>query len=152
MKRFRQAALLLLILLSAVRCSSEKKVAVPEENPAGCDLSGRWTLSVTVTEGSRLPAGTRFSALLTLDQSGSGEITGTIGSTGVAAAEVTGSVSKSGLDFEIRQGAPCAGTFEGSGTVTENCAKLTGKYSGSDCAGTLNADFVSESFSPDAGS
>jgi hypothetical protein len=37
-------------------------------------------------------------------------------------------------------------------TVTENCTKLTGKYSGSDCAGILKADFVSESFSPDAGS
>jgi hypothetical protein len=152
MKRIRPAVFILLILLSILRCGSEEKVIVPEGDPIGCDVSGSWNITVTVTEGSRLPAGIRFSAVLSLNQAGSGEVTGNIGITGLVTAEVTGTVSDNELDFEIRQGAPCIGRFEGSGTVTENCTKLTGKYSGSDCAGTLNADFVSESFSPDADS
>jgi hypothetical protein len=152
MKYIRRAGFFLLILLSVLQCNSEEKVVVPDGNETGCDLSGAWGITVTVAEGSRIPAGTRFSAVLSLNQTESGEFTGTIGITGMVTAEVTGTVSNNELDFEIRQGAPCIGLFEGSGTVTENCSKLTGKYSGSDCAGTLNADFVSESFNPDAGS
>jgi hypothetical protein len=156
MKCIRFSAAFLLPLFLALRCSfeSEKRVLVEEYKPPppACDLSGAWNLTVTVTASAAIPAGTRFPAVLTLNQSGTGRITGAISLNGIPIGDVTGTVSGRGLDFEISRAAPCIGLYQGTATVTESCATLTGSYSGADCSGALAADFASDSRTPAAGS
>jgi hypothetical protein len=135
-------------LISFFQCKYEEKTLVSEEIPINCNLSGIWHISITVGDGSHLPAGTTLSAIMSLDQFSEGKVSGTIVLEGVSTADVAGTVTGDDFQFEINQGVPCISKYVGSGKASLDCTKLSGNYSGTDCLGTLKADFVSTSFTP----
>lgn len=109
--------------------------------PSNTNVTGTWDGQVTVTGGSQLAAGTRFTVIVTLAQSGN-MVSGTFATEGGASGQLSGSVSGQALSFAIAQGPPCAGTFDGSAAVSTANTQMSGAYSGSDCNGTLQANFT----------
>jgi uncharacterized protein (TIGR02145 family) len=146
MKNFSMLSIFLLIL---VLMCGKKNSTEPEENrPPACDMSGTWNIIITVTGGNRYSAGTKFTAVITLSQTKDGKATGSITTEGGLTSELNGTLSDVDFKFTIKQNLPCSGTFNGSGTITENYTKLSGDYSGDDCQGTLKASFASIIYIP----
>ncbi|HPG39387.1 MAG TPA: fibrobacter succinogenes major paralogous domain-containing protein [bacterium] len=148
MKSVKLILVLLFLILLLNRCGDKSSPTNSANKPPACDVTGRWLLSVIVTGGVQLPVGTQFYADIVIRQADDGTATGSIVTEGGAASQLTGRMSGTTLSFTIQQSTPCNGTFNGSGTITENCTKLTGKYSGSDCNGTLRANITSLDFEP----
>ncbi len=57
---------------------------------------------------------------------------------------VTGAVSGGEVTFTVKQDTPCPGAFEGKGYLNAQSGELSGTYSGEDCNGTLNANYVAK--------
>ncbi|MBN2201092.1 hypothetical protein JW777_03995 [bacterium] len=108
-------------------------------DPPAYNLSGTWSMNVTVTGGSQLQAGTQFEVMAVIAQADGGEFTGSTQTEGGLTAELSGKVCGSDIVFTLTQNAPCAGTFRGTGSL-QNGFFFTGSYSGKDCNGTLAAD------------
>lgn len=70
-------------------------------------------------------------------------VTGTFVTDAGTAGSVSGTVNGSNVTFSINQTLPCAGTFEGTGSITNAGGVLTGTYAGtSPCTGSVTASFV----------
>ena len=133
-----------LVLTSIVGCvgcgnSGGGGNAVITRPPA--NLTDTWNATMTVTGGVQAPVGTQFPATLTIAQTVS-SFTGTFVTAGGLSGTLSGTVLGQMFSFTINQGAPCLGTFTGSGVANSAVTQLTGSYSGSDCNGALAVDFV----------
>ncbi|MDO8665283.1 MAG: hypothetical protein Q7J79_01625 [Gemmatimonadales bacterium] len=106
--------------------------------PGSINLSGTYTGSMTATSGGFSVPGT---LTFTLSQSGtsvSGTWTNSFGASGTGTATLSGTT----LTLTLTQTNPCAGVFGGSATVQNAGARLSGTFSGSDCAGSATGSFV----------
>ncbi|MBN2103735.1 hypothetical protein JW835_06820 [bacterium] len=121
----------------------DKNSTESKKDPPAYDLTGNWNIIITVTGGNQLPSGTQFNAQIILEQNEDGEVVGIITMEGGLTAHFSGDVSGNEFSFKIKQDAPCQGTFKGNGMITENGDKISGSYSGTDCNGSMEADFVS---------
>lgn len=108
------------------------------DSPSGAssvNLTGTWDATYTFT-------GFSVGSAITLTQSGN-NLTGTyVVSGGFPTGQVTGTVSGNNVTFHFAQDPPCLGTFNGSGTLSNNARRITGSYTGSDCSGSLSPTFV----------
>ena len=113
----------------------------------GCsDSSGPGTINPTGTftgAASGISGGVPATGTLTFTLAQSGlSITGTWTNSFGASGTGTATLSGTTLTFSLTQNNPCAGTFSGSATVQNNGNRLSGSYSGSDCAGAGSGTFV----------
>lgn len=125
-------------LLVAVLACSDNGNTGPEPTQ-DADFSGTWDVVMTVTGGNQLPAGTEVDATLTVSQTGN-TCTGTFNTEQGLGGQITGTVSGNTVSLTLNQGPPCPGTYTGSATLSGNT--VTGSYSGTDCFGTIAADFT----------
>ena len=145
-RSFIGAAFLIVSAILFVGCSNNEGSGnlVPPVSltpPVVADVNGLWRVQATATAGTQLPVGRTFSFVMTLSQVGS-TVSGTVMNSVDLVTDVTGLVNGQILTFTLTQGAPCAGSFSGAGTASNGDTVLTGSYSGSDCNGTLSADFT----------
>jgi len=132
-----------LAALALMACSGSSSPSAPNTSPA--QIAGSWDVAVTVTGGTELARGTQYGAQFFLTQSGS-QVTGGFNAGAGTGGSVLATVSGSQVSFTLTQQQPCAGTFTGTGTVARNDSTITGSYSGTDCNGTLNANWVATPF------
>ncbi len=123
-----------LAILAASACGGGS----PTE-PRAANVAGTWDASVSVTGGTRAPAGTTFAAVLTISQAGS-SLTGTFSATGGGGGQLSGSVRGQQATFILQQVNPCAGSYQGTGLVSGG--SMTGTYGGQDCLGTTQVSFT----------
>ena len=107
--------------------------------PSG--VTGTWDAILTITGGTQSPIGSEGSAVFTLSQSGS-TVTGTFITGGAADGELFGTADGNTYSFTITQSQPCIGNFSATATLSGLTGLLQGSYSGSSCAGSLEASFV----------
>lgn len=70
-------------------------------------------------------------------------VSGTFTTSDGTGGTVTGTISGSTVSFTINQSTPCAGTFNGTASISNGADRLTGTYSGnSPCTGAVSASFV----------
>ena len=134
------AAALFMSTVLFVGCSDSPESLSLAPTPEAA-VDGIWTLEGNVTGGTLVPVGSRFTLVMNISQLGNG-MTGTVQSENGMRRPMTGTVDGQDLTFRITQGKPCAGTFSGSGTAMNGNTKLIGSYSGSDCNGSLTAEFT----------
>lgn len=77
----------------------------------------------------------------TLSQTGNA-VTGTWSTVMGNAGTVSGTVSGSSVAFTVVQVTPCAGSVNGTGTMSNNGNTLTGSYAGTMCGQALSANFT----------
>ena len=104
------------------------------------NFAGSWGVRGTVTGGQQLPSGTEFHFAMSLSQSGT-DVSGSFHTNSIGTG-VSGSVSGRAMTFTFSQAVSCLGVFNGVATVDSSGWALDGRYSGSDCNGTLQASFV----------
>jgi len=103
-------------------------------------IEGVWVGQGNVTGGSMAPVGSRFDLTMTVSQVGNG-VTGKILNGDGSELSLAGTVTGQDLTFTLTKGSPCAGKFSGSGTAMHGDTQLIGDYSGTDCRGTISAEF-----------
>jgi hypothetical protein len=106
------------------------------------DIAGDWLASISARRSAGADG---FQAQLTLEQVGV-RVKGPFETAGTASGapvggELKGAVAGRELQFTLTQWSPCNGSFFGSARVSTNGLRMSGSYSGSDCGGTLRADF-----------
>ena len=107
---------------------------------AGPIVTGTWDVSVTVTGGTAAAVGEVGTAVATLDQA-AGIVSGTFLFDDGDSGNVTGIISGQTFSFDVEQTDPlCPGSFSGLATVLGSNRQMAGRYSGSSCGGTLEAD------------
>ena len=135
----RGSALLAFLIVTLSGCGGGDDGGTGPSQDA--NLAGTWNATITVTGGTQLAPGTQFTAVFALTQTGT-SVSGTFLTEGGLSGALSGTVSDQSFSFAVSQGAPCLGTFNGSGSVTPSGTRLDGSYSGADCDGTLESDFV----------
>jgi type V secretory pathway adhesin AidA len=139
------AAVLIVSAVLFVGCSDDPSgsSATPPSiaPPPVADVEGIWVGRGTVTGGTQQRVGRKFNLVLTLSQVDS-EVTGAV-MTGLGMEwDATGTLNGQVLTFTLTQSQPCAGSYSGAGTASNGDSELTGSFSGTDCNGTLSADFT----------
>ncbi len=107
------------------------------------DVTGTWDVTFTVTGGNVVPVGQRYNGTLMLVQTGM-DVTGTFPTPGGSSADLEGMVVGQALTFTITEDPPCSGTAMGDGTIDASFNRIDGTTSGTDCNGTVEADFVAK--------
>jgi len=109
---------------------------------AHTDVTGTWNVTFTVTDGGGVvPTGQQYSGTLMLVQTGM-DVTGSFPTPGGSTADLQGMVVGQTLTFTITELDPCPGTATGMGTIDAAFNRIDGSSSGTDCNGTVAADFV----------
>lgn len=94
---------------------------------------------MTATGGTQVPIGFKWTAVITVDQTGS-TVSGTFETGMGLSGKVSGNVFGDQVSMTINQDPICPGTFHGSAKVKRK--KMVGTYSGSDSNGTVEASFI----------
>lgn len=128
-------ALVLLGIVSLEACGGYS--SGPDGN--GALVAGTYTGTVTGTvNGEPLS----LQATFALSQSGDA-IAGTFSTNAGTSGSISAILSGTTATFTISQTTPCAGTFTGTGTITNSGGRISGSYAGtSPCNGSVSATFV----------
>lgn len=133
------ASALVLSMVILVGCSDSEAPLALNQAPEAV-IEGYWVGQANVTGGSMDPVGSRFNLAMTVAQVGNG-VTGMVLNEDGSELSLAGTVKGQDLSFTLTKSTPCAGKFTGSGTAMHGDTELIGSYSGSDCRGTISADF-----------
>ena len=131
----------LVLAASTLALASCSAGSGPQSSPppaaAEVDLTGDWTFSANARrdEGSD-----RVRGQLRLDQKGD-SVRGPFETEATVGGELNGFVAGRELELTLKQWAPCAGSFSGSAKVSSDGLRMSGSYSGTDCEGSVEADF-----------
>ena len=130
-------------IMLLIGCSSGSddvfRSAVVDQN-----VAGMWEdTDAVVTGGTRALLSSTFSITFTFSQTGD-QVTGIAEDedAGVPMSALSGIVDGRLITFTINDPSICMGTFSVLGTISRTGAEITGSYSGMDCNGTVDADFV----------
>jgi len=142
MRHLASIAALPVLLLLLTACGSSDSGGGGGSRPPSTDVTGIWDVTFTVTGGDLgVPIGSQYSGTLTLVQSGM-DVSGAFPTPGGSTASLEGLVVGQALTFTITEDPPCSGTATGDGTIDADFNRIDGSTSGTDCNGTVMADFV----------
>jgi hypothetical protein len=134
----RRLALALLLSALVISCGGDDGDGGPT-GPQNADIAGTWDALITVTGGTQGPVGTRFTAVINVSQADAN--LGGSWSAPSGSGPFIGSIAGRAVEFTLQQDVPCPGSFSGTGTVAASGEQIDGTYSGSFCAGTIDASF-----------
>jgi hypothetical protein len=109
-------------------------------NLADQDLTGTWSGTLTGVRGDQGGAVVTDQLVFTLVQVGDA-ISGSFVTAGGATGELVGAIENNRYVYTVIQGGVCLGSFSGTATISGATGRLEGSYVGSDCAGSLDANF-----------
>jgi hypothetical protein len=145
----RLAGLLAVLALpcacTSVSAPTEGTSPPPPGSPGPVGVSGTWNVTLTVTGGNSLPAGSQLGGTLTLDAApDTNALNGSLTLSSGIAGTIQGSQAGNGFVMTTHETAPChSGAFDTpDGHANDAFTQLAGTFDGRDCNGKLVASFV----------